>query len=332
MSDLRIRIIKPLPKPEKRPSRFSALLIWAIAALGLILSSLLSGLLYPLLDALNPQVQLLIINLVYYLPFVALPVFWLAKRTPGLYEAYRPNPISLFNVISIVILAMLGLFFVNDISILWAIPFEALGLNPFAASIPAAQNARELVLNVVTVAVIPAVCEEFLFRGALLSAFERSGTRHAMWISSLLFMLVHASFAGAPSELILGMVLAFIVVWSDSIYAGLIYHTVHNATAVVLDYLQAQWATGEEAAQSLTILQSIGGWAGVVELTFSIALTALLIHFTLKIFRVRGQLRGIVAEKRIKEALRPGEWAVLIVGVLCCILLYTSDFIVMMGG
>lgn len=332
MSDLRIRIIEPLPKPEKRPSRFSALLIWAIAALGLILSSLLSGLLYPALGDLNPQVQLLIVNLVYYLPFVALPIFLLAKRTPGLYEAYRPNPISLFNVISIVILAILGVFFVNDISILWSIPFESLGLNPFISSLPAARNAHELLLSVITVAVIPAVCEEFLFRGVLLSAFERFGTKHAMRISSLLFMLVHASFVGAPSELILGMVIACIVFWTDSIYAGLIYHTVHNTTAVVLDYLQTQWTSGSEAAESLTMLQSIGGMAGVVGLALSIALTYFLVHLALKFFRLRGQLRGIVAEKRAKEALRGAEWAVLIVGALCCALLYASDFIVMLGG
>lgn len=330
MSDLRIHIIQPLPKPEKRPSRLSALIVWMVAALGLLISSLLSLRLYTALDGLNAQAQILIVNLAYYLPFVALPVFLLAKRTPGLYEAYRPNPISLFNVISIVILAIVGVFFVNDITILWSIPFEELGLNLNTSVLPAAGNAQELVLSVITVAVVPAVCEEFLFRGALFSAFEAYGTKHAMWISSLLFMLVHASFLGAPSELILGMVISALVFWSDSIYAGLIYHTVHNTAAVVLEYMQNQWTGGAEAAGSLTILQSIGGIAGVIELLPSIALAVILIALTLKLFRIRGRLRGIVMEKPQRKALSAYEWLALIGGAICCAALYAGDMIIML--
>lgn len=332
MSDLHIRIVKPLPKPEKRPGRFGALLVWALAPVGLIVSSILISLFSPALSRLNPQVQLLVVNLAYYLPFLALPIFLLTRRTPGLYEAYRPNPISLFNVISIVILALLGVFFVNDITIIWSIPFEELGLNLVSSALPVAQNARELVLQVVSIAVIPAICEEFLFRGVLLSAFEAYGTKRAMWVSSLLFMLVHASFLGAPSELILGMVIAALVFWTDSIYAGLIYHTVHNTAAVVLDYLQNQWTVGAETAESLTMFESIGGFSGLFELLLSIALTGWLIAFALKTFRVRGQFRGIVMEKRQKEPLRAKEWLMLIAGALCCAALYAGDFITMLGG
>ena len=332
MSDLRIFGVQPLPRPQKRPTRLSALLVWFIAALGLLVSSLLSTALAPALSGLNAQARLLIANLIYYLPFVVLPVFLLARRTPGLYEAYRPNPISLFDVVSITVLAVLGLFFVNDITLIWSIPFEKLGLNPYSAGLPAAQNARELVLSVITVAVVPAVCEEFLFRGAILSAFEAHGTKHAMWVTSILFMMIHASFIGAPSELILGMILAFVVIWTDSIYAGLIYHTVHNAAAVVLEYLQTRSTADVDAVRARSTFEAIGGMAGVVELLLSIALSAALILLTLKLMRMRGRLRGVCIEARKKQALRGSEWIVLLLGALCCVLLYATDFIAMLGG
>jgi len=332
MSDMRIIGIRPLPKPEKRPSRCSALILWAIAASGLVVSALLSSWFYPVLEGMGAYGQLLIANLLYYLPFVVLPVFLLARRTPELFEAYRPNPISLFNVISIVILAVLGVFFVNDLTVLWSIPFEELGWNIHSAGIPAAQNARELMLSVVVIAVIPAVCEEFLFRGVVLSAFEGHGTKHAAWVSAILFMLIHGTFFGAPTQLILGIVLAMLVFWSDSIYAGVIYHTVHNAAAVVLTYLQGRMAAEESIAEGTTLLQAIGGMTGILDLLFNIALSAMLILFTLRLFRLRGQLRGITAEVRRKEALGRREWIPLILGALSCLALYVLDFTVILGG
>lgn len=330
MSDIRIHIHRRVPRPQERPTRLNALLLWAIAAAGLILVSLLSLPLQEALQNINPHVQLLITNLVYYLPFVVLPVFLLAKRKPGLFEAYRPNPISLFDTISIAILAVLGVFFVNDITVLWAIPFQKLGFNVFSVSLPAASTRGELLLSVFTVAVIPGICEEFLFRGAILSAFEDGGTKRAMRICALLFMLMHGSLIGAPTQLILGMVLCFVVVWTDSIYAGLIYHTVHNASAVMLDFMQSQLP--EAAGQTGDLLESIGGIAGIASLAIGVALIGAMLLFSLKMLRLRGTLKGIAPNADQKIPLRGAERALLAAGILLCAVLYAMDIFTMLGG
>lgn len=330
MSEIRFVKIPPMPRPEKRPGRLSALALWCIAGLGLVLSNLAMLPLAEPLSRLNPQVQLIITNALYYLPFAALPVFLLAKRTPGLYEAYRPNPISLFNVICTAVLALLGVFLVNDITILWSIPFQKLGLDVFAGGFPTPANTRELALSIFTMAAIPAVCEEFLFRGVILSAFERCGTKHAVVFSALLFALLHGSIIGAPSQFILGVVLALLVFWTDSIYAGLIYHTVHNAAAILLDYMQARMPENAEIPADL--FTAIGGLAGVLDLGLSILFSAALVLFTLKLFRLRGQLRGIAMEPRSKIPLRRIEVILLIAGLILCALMYTLGLLTMMGG
>lgn len=319
-----------MPRPEKRPGRLSALALWCIAGLGLILSGLAALPLAGFLSGLNPQLQLLITDALYYLPFAALPVFLLARKNPGLYEAYRPNPISLFNVICVAVLALLGVFLVNDLTVLWSIPFQKLGLDVFAGSFPTPANTRELALSIITLAAIPAVCEEFLFRGAVLSAFESGGTRHAVILSSLLFALLHGSIIGAPSQFILGVILALLVFWTDSIYAGLIYHTVHNAAAVILDYLQAQMP--ETAGASTDLFTAIGGLAGVLDLGLSILFSAALVIFTLKIFRLRGRLRGITTEARRRMKLNQKEILLLIAGLCFCALLYAANILLMTGG
>lgn len=330
MSDLRFIKIEPLPKPEKRPSRFSAFLLWLIAAAGLIVSSLAVLPLGGLLAGMNPQMQTLATDILFYLPFVALPVILLTRREPGLAEAYRPNPISLLNVSLVAILAFVVLFMVNDITVLWSIPFQKLGLDIYSSGLAVPATRGELVLSILAVAVIPAVCEEFLFRGVILSALERYGTRHAVLLSSLLFALLHGSIVGAPAQFILGVILALLVFWTDSIYAGLIYHTVHNALAVILDYLQAQ--TPETAAATDDLLQAIGGLTGLLDLSLGILCSAAVVLMFVRIFSMRGRLRGVTMEPRRREYLRRSEILVLLGGLALCALLYGLDVLWMMGG
>jgi len=182
------------------------------------------------------------------------------------------------------------------------------------------------------VAVLPGVCEEFLFRGAILPAFEEEGTKRAMVASALLFMSVHGTIAGAPTQFILGMILAYLVVWTDSIYAGLIYHTVHNAAMILLQFAQDRAAAPETAAQTTDLLELVGGMGGAGMLVMEVLLSGAMILFTLKMFKLRGRLTGITAETGQKKRLRAIEWLVLLAGVALCIVLYASDIVHMLGG
>lgn len=332
MSDFRRPAIQPLPKPRVRPSRRSVLTLWVLAAGGLILSALLAPLVYRLLNGVNVHLQQLAVNLLYYLPFVVLPCLLLMRRNPGMYEACRPNPISLFNTISIAVLAVLGVFMVNDIVVLWSIPLQKLGLNPLAgASLPPANTSGELMLSVISIAVVPAVSEELLFRGTLMPAFEGEGSKRAMRITALLFMLIHGSFAGMPSQYLLGVVLAMLVFWTDSIYAGIIYHTVHNAASVILDSIQTRTVSAEPAVDTSDLYAAIGGLDGVLSLLIAIALSGAMFWFSLRIFRLRGQFQGIALEETKKQPLARRDWIVLLSGAGLCLLLYVFDFINMLG-
>ena len=312
------------PVPAPRPSRRSALLLWVIAAAGLILVSALS---YPLgraLSEMDVQLQSLILNLCYYLPFVALPAFLLARREEGMFAAYRPGSISVFGTLGVISLALLGLFFTTDLTALWSILLEALGFNVRGASLPMPASTPGLMLCVLYVAVLPAVCEEFLFRGAILSAFERQGTRRAILASAVLFALLHGSLAGLPAHLLLGLILGWLVVCCDSIYAGLIYHTTHNAASIILQFAVSRGAseTGEETARMLDV---VGGLSGVSQLALELALMGVMMFFTLRIFRTAARLRGVSFAPSRRESLRLSERILLVVGILLAAVLYGSD-------
>ena len=98
MSEPRVRLNPLRPEPTARPSRRAGLILWLIAAAGLIVSGFPSQWLLAGRDEMDVQLRLLIANLIYYLPFVALPLMLCVRRRPGIGASLRPNPISLFRM------------------------------------------------------------------------------------------------------------------------------------------------------------------------------------------------------------------------------------------
>lgn len=84
------------------------------------------------------------------------------------------------------------------------------------------------------VAVTPAICEELLFRGYVLSAFE---SRYPMWtaivVSGALFGIYHMSFVRFFVTFIFGCALGYIAYTTGSIFPGMVLHALNNSLAVV---------------------------------------------------------------------------------------------------
>jgi sodium transport system permease protein len=95
-------------------------------------------------------------------------------------------------------------------------------------------------------ALVPAVCEEFAFRGFILSGLEHGHrTRSAILLSALMFGFLHvllSLFQQLFNATLLGIVLGLLAVRSRSILPGLVFHFLNNAIAVSQGYLaKAPW-------------------------------------------------------------------------------------------
>lgn len=112
-------------------------------------------------------------------------------------------------------------------------------------SMKAGLMATPLWLKLVCLAMIPAVCEEFTFRGFLLSALERRMTwGAAVIITALLFGLFHVFLRGTltferllPSTT-MGLLLGVLCIRSGSIFPGMLLHFVHNGMLVTLAHYE----------------------------------------------------------------------------------------------
>lgn len=80
-----------------------------------------------------------------------------------------------------------------------------------------------------------AVCEEIFFRGFLQTALERHKNRWtAIYISSLIFGVVHFNPWWFISILCAGFVLGTVAYFSGSVYPGIIIHSVNNGLSLLM--------------------------------------------------------------------------------------------------
>lgn len=97
-----------------------------------------------------------------------------------------------------------------------------------------------LFANIVVIAIVPAVCEEMLFRGLLQSFFSRRGMNAhlAVWLVSIIFGVVHFQFAGIFARIFLGAVLGYLFHYSRTLWLPIVVHALNNAGSVILYFVQ----------------------------------------------------------------------------------------------
>ena len=89
-----------------------------------------------------------------------------------------------------------------------------------------------VLLIFLTMAVVPAVCEEVAFRGIFCGMLVRGGEGFAAAVSSLLFALLHSGFSGMLFAFLAGMIFASVRKTSGRLLPCIIIHFLNNAFSV----------------------------------------------------------------------------------------------------
>lgn len=127
-------------------------------------------------------------------------------------------------------------------------------------------------------AATPAICEEFLFRGFVLSSLNKLSATWAIIISAMLFGLMHVLTSNMlaierflPSTF-MGLILGFVALRCGSIWPGILLHGLHNGLLLTLSHYQ-EWLSErnilvQEGSHLPLEWLAGGGLAFVVGMTF----------------------------------------------------------------
>lgn len=91
-------------------------------------------------------------------------------------------------------------------------------------------------LSLIATVVIPGLIEEFANRGLIMGLLRRYGDGFAVVVSALLFGLMHGNFEQMPFAFLVGLVLGYIVVKSESLWIAVAVHAFNNFVSLFFDY------------------------------------------------------------------------------------------------
>ncbi len=100
-------------------------------------------------------------------------------------------------------------------------------------------NFGQFAIALLVIAIIPAIGEEFLFRGILQNmALDFTKNPHlAVWITAIFFSAIHMQLFGFVPRVLLGALFGYIYLWSGSLRLAMLSHFINNGVMLTLVYL-----------------------------------------------------------------------------------------------
>lgn len=133
-------------------------------------------------------------------------------------------------MIGISILLGVVLYFINSfVADVFASLIALFGYESIGTTTTVTLDYAYLLKDFVLSAILPGICEEFLHRGIMLHAGKKAGNpRYVLIISSILFGLMHLNINQFFYAAILGLLMGYVALVSNSIFPSMIIHFMNN--------------------------------------------------------------------------------------------------------
>ena len=193
------------------------------------------------LDTMNAR-QLLVLQLLSHLCILILPAVVLSVYRPGIRNYYRSSPpYMIFGMYALAIficsLPITGLLsYINNLLNLpeWLTVREN-EINALLKRILSIQDWSDYIYVIVTVALIPGIAEEWIFRGIIQNQLVRllGSPWAAILLSSIIFSSMHLQFEGFLPGMGLGFILGTIYYLGGNIIYSAMLHFLFNGIQVL---------------------------------------------------------------------------------------------------
>ncbi len=165
----------------------------------------------------------------------------------------------------LLIIGGLGIFYIGNILTTFIITtLSGMGIELYSYTQITQQGTAvpegifEFLVMCVHSAVIPAVIEEFAFRGVIMQPLRKYGDWFAVISSAVLFGLLHGNMMQMPFAVVAGIVLGYVTVVTGSMWTGILLHFLNNFLSLCYSIL------GELLSDSVRVLFSAVYTYGII--------------------------------------------------------------------
>ncbi len=225
---------------RQKEFRTTGFVMFCVAA-GLLIARIVASLVSEYLTDLALDALFTVLMQVVFLALVPFLIYMLRlNKTPkevlGFSNVRKPN---LKIMLLCIPLGILCLIVTIGVSFIWLVILLSIGYTPGSSDSPEVVNVGTFILSIFLTGVLPGLCEEFTNRGGFLTVMRGSFTeRQTIVICGLAFGLFHQNITQVFYTFCFGMLMAFLVLKTKSIFPAVLVHFINNSISVCIDYAE----------------------------------------------------------------------------------------------
>jgi membrane protease YdiL (CAAX protease family) len=263
------------------------------------------------------------------------PLLYMLFKKIDIKAAVRLNKISLPEILLSAGMAFFGYGIIIFLNLLWVTFLTRFG-TPQTQQIPPIETGPHFLMAIAVIGGVPALLEEFLFRGVIQRGYERFGRKASILLTGILFAFLHMSIVAIPAIIMMGILLCYLSYRANSLWAGAVYHFTNNTIAVVITYLSgvvSKLFPTEGMTSSLadippeTLRMAIVAW-GIIGSIALILFTACFAGFRIV---TRGKQRVVSMDTRKTTGQKMLQLLPAVLAVIIIVVLLVSEVIQMVS-
>ncbi len=180
--------------------------------------------------------MLYVLNAAQQMLIFALPALLLLQGRASRWQEFGQSisPLNKETVGLSTLLAVGGAATASIIAMFWAMWLQqTTGYTGKADPLPVPQNTGQWIAALLAIAILPALCEELMFRALIQSALRRYLPKAGLWLAAFIFAAVHFRWEAFPALLIIGAVLGKVFI-RHGLLGSTLLHALYNSVVLIL--------------------------------------------------------------------------------------------------
>ena len=144
------------------------------------------------------------------------------------------NNTKVWKILLYILIGVLAIFTLGPVIVAFNTLLIKLGIK--LQGLPYELTTKNYFISILSMAILPAIAEELLFRGLIFKGLKKHGKSFAVISTTIMFMLFHMAIDQAAYPMLIGLLLGVIMWKEDNIIYCIAVHMTNNIMSLTISY------------------------------------------------------------------------------------------------